>query len=339
MDQQQLIALCGMDESVRSLVGLYCRELPAEMELEKWFSGITFDALRPEVSCLAAALASADEYSHAPAALAPRLRGIMRYVHTLNSGMMAGLCALGKRLNEAGIPTALSGGTAVHLGYPQPPRRHIWQAEIIVPEADFSRAAALAAEEGFTVQMTPYSATARNGNTQCVVIRKGGQPAPETTALTANGVPFQMPGSGDLLVNLAEAVFRLLSAAEPGAKLVPPIMDLHCVITAGPDWKRAGAAAEERNTAGQVRLVLELYNSLAPNILNKNTLDAFGAEASAAHLARLLPEYRKLKPGGSRLKRLWLSAQAKSGQTPSATLRVFLKDLFRTGKRKLTPKN
>ena len=339
MDQQKRIALCGMDEATRSLVGLYCSKPLPEMPMKNWFLGITFEALRPEVTCMAAALAADHDYQNTPPELVPRLRGIMRYVHTLNSGMTAGLCALGKRLNEAGIPAVLLGSTAVHLGHAQPPRRHIWQTEICVPEADFSRAAELATEEGFTVQTTPYSATARCGNTQCIIIRKGMCLTQQTAPLTVNSVAFQMPGSGELLVDLAEAVFRLLLSEAPGAKLLPWIMDLHRVITADPDWDQAATAAAMRNTAAHVRLVLELYNSLVPNGLNKNILDHLGNEDAATRLAQLVPKYRKLKPNGSKLKRLWLSSQIQSAAAPSAALSIFAKKLLRAGMRKLTPEN
>lgn len=337
MDQQQTSALCGVDGSVCSLIGLYCAERPPEKDMENWFAGIEFEALRPEVSCMAAAMAAASDYKGAPLELMPRLRGIIRYVHTLNSGMTAGLCALGKRYSEAGIPASLIGSTAVHLGYPKPPRRHMWQTEIGVSEADFPRAAALAADAGFAVQQTPYSATARCGNTQCVLIRKGVGFARETTALAVGGAVFRMPGSGELLVSLAEAFFQLLSGTAPGPKLIPWIMDLHCVIAADPDWKRAAAAAAEQGAASRVRLVLELYSSLAPNILSGEIPDIFGTEDAAARLAQLLLEYRDLKPGSTGLKRLWLSARIKNGDAPSTALGAFLKELCRAGVRRLTP--
>lgn len=337
MEQQQIITLCGMEDSVRRLIGLYCMQCPPEKEIADWFSLVELEALRPEVSCMAAAMAAANDYVGTPLNLVPRLRGILRYVHTLNSGMMAGLCALGKQLNEADIPALLIGSTAVHLGYPEPARRHIWHTQIGVPETDFPRAAALAAAAGFTVQHNPYSVTARCGNTQCVLIQKGMDSAPGATKLLVNGVPFLMPCSAELLVSLAEAMYQALATTESGAKLIPWIMDLHCVITANPDWNSIAAVAAKRGTCSQVRLILELYNSLAPNVLAGEVMNLFGTEDTAAHLAQLFLKYRNIQPGRARLKRLWLSARINSGGSLSKAVGAFLKVLGRVGIQKLTP--
>lgn len=339
MDQQTITALCGMDESARKLIALYCGKLLSEQDLADWFAEIKFEALKPEVSGMAAAIAVAQDYNGAPPELVPRLRGIMRYVHTLNSGMAAGLCALSKRYNEAGIPVVLLGGTAVHLGYSEPPRRHIWQMEIGVSESDFSQAVKLASDEGFTVQKTAYNAIARSGNTQCVVIRKGVGLTQEISSLTANGVLFQIPDRSELLVCIAETVFLSLFGAAPGTKLMPQIADLHRVIAEEPDWERTAAIAKGRNTAGHVRLVLDLYYSLAATAPGTNVLDLFSTEDTPERLVQLLPKYRKLKPGSSKLKRLWISTQIKTGAPQSVALKVFLKDLSAAVARKLTPKS
>lgn len=339
MEQQQTTTLCGMEESLCRLIGLYCMQHPSEKEIADWFSGVDFEALRPEVSCMAAAMAAACDYSGVPDALIPRLRGIMKYVHTLNSGMTAGLCALGKPFNDANIPAVLVGSTAVHLGYPEPPRRHLWQMQIGVPEEVFSRAVELAERAGFLITLTPFSADARRGNTQRVFIRRDANPARKAAARTVGGVSFLHPGSGDLLVSLSEAVFQLLSGAAPGAKLIPWIMDLHCVIGADPDWNGAAAAAAERRTASQVRLVLELYDSLAPGILGGEVLELFGIEDAATRLAQLLLKYRKIRPGSAKLKRLWLSARIRNMDSPSAVPGIFFKELCRAAARRLTPES
>lgn len=336
MDQQQAEALCGMEKSMRRLIELYCMQRPSEKEIADWFAGIGLDALRPEASCMAAAMVAANDYKGTPSELVPRLRGIIRYVHTLNSGMTSGLCALGKQFHEAGIPAVLLARTAVHLGYPKPPCRHIWQMQLSVPKADFPRTVALAGQAGFTVEQTPYSATARCGNTQCILIRKGMEYARGAKELTVNGVSFLLPNSGELLVSLAEAVFQALSGTGLGTNMIPWIMDLHCVIASTADWKAAAFAAKERGTAGQVRLVLELYNSLAPSTLTGEILDLFGTQDHTARLAQLLLEYRNPKPGSSKLKQLWFSAQLKRDGAHLATLGLFLTSLLRAVGRKLT---
>lgn len=339
MEQQQTIALCGMDKSLCQLVALYCMQHPSEADIRNWFSGITFESLRPEASCMAAALSAACSYTGVPQELIPRLRGIIRYVHTLNSGMAAGVCALGKQFNEANIRAVLLGSTAVHLGYPDPPQRHIWQMQIRVPEEHFSQAVELAERAGFRIELTSRGADARRGNTQRVFIHRDAGPAQKATQLTVGDISFLLPGSGELAISLSEAVFWILQDSAPGAKLLPWLMDLHCVVTSAPNWEDAAAIAAERKTSGQIRLVLELYNSLMPNTLTEEILDLFGTENTGAQLERLLLEYRDIKPGSARLKRLWLSTRIRNMDSPGKVPGIFFRDLCRAAARKLTPES
>lgn len=334
---KQLLTLCGMDESVYNLIRLYCTQHACEQETADWFSGIDFEALWPEVSCLAAAMAADRDYRGTPREVTPRLQGIVRYVHTLNLGMTAGLCALGKSFQQAGIPMQLLGHTAIHSGYPKPPTRHMWQAEFAVSEADFPRAAALAEEAGYAVQQTLYSITARQGNTQCVVIRKGMKYSQNPTTVTIGGVSFLLPSSGELILLLTDTCIKTLSGPKADIHLIPWLMDLHCVITAGPDWGEAAAIAEKLGTANQVRLVLELYNTLTPDRLPEGVLEWFGSGAASEKLALRLSKYRSLKPGS--VKRLWLHTQISNADSPAKVPWLFAKTAFRVVVQKLISRN
>lgn len=339
MDQQQSILLSGAEESIHTLIGLYCAEQPDEKQIADWFSGIKFEELRPEVSGMAAVVSAANHYAGTPRELVPRLRGIIKYIHTLNSGMTAGLYMLGKQYNEAGIPTALLGSTAVHLGDSDPPQRHLWQAELGVPETDFSCAVGLAEKTGFAVEKTPYSAIARRGNTQCILIRKGMEYTQEMTPLSVGGGTFLMPNRAELLVGLGERFFQVLCDAAPGTKVIPWIMDLHCVIGSAVDWEAAAAAAAERGTAAQVRLVLELYQALTQAPLSEKILCRFGTGDQTARMTRLILQYRGINHGNTKLKRLWLSARIKNGGSPAAAMGPFIKALWQAGRRKFIPGN
>ncbi len=312
----QHLALCGMEESVRTLIGIYCAEHFAEKQLANWFAEIEFEALRPEVSCMAAAISTAHDCVGVPPALIPRLRGIMRYVHTLNSGMAAGICTLGKQYNEAGIPTMLLGSTALHLTAPNRPRRHMWQMEIGVSEEHFPQAVALAKQAGFAVEQTPYSAAARCGNTQCVLIRKGMDAAQGTWE--GNGVSFLLPDGAELLVSLAQTAFQTLFGTDAKVKLVAFMMDLHCLVAAKPNWDAVAAAAKKRGLSTQVRLMLEVYHALSSSAEIGDALHLFSSEKQTARLARLLLQYRACKP--NTFKRRWLSAQIRDDVSPFTAL-------------------
>ncbi len=318
MDRKQALALWCIEDSVRSLIELYCTEQPTEAQIAGWFSGINFEALRPEVSCMAAAVSTLQSYAGVPKELIPRLRGIMKYVHTLNSGMTAGLLSLGKQCNQAQLPVMLLGGTAIHFSNPNPPRRHMWRMEIGISEDRFAQVVELAKETGFAVEQTPYSATARSGNTQCIFIRKGTESPQNASPLTVSGVSFLLPCSADLLVSFAQTAFETLFTMESGIKLLPWLMDFHCLVEGKPDWKAVAAVAKERSLSAQVRLILELYCTVAPSSAVEAALPLFGTEAQSAKLGQLLLKYRK--PGCSALKRRWLSGQIRTGASPLKAL-------------------
>lgn len=342
MDQEKMTALCRMDASLQTLFRLYCREHPSEQEIGEWFSGIDFEALRPEASCMAAMLSAAANYAGVPQEVSPRLRGITKYVHTLNTGMIAGLCALEKRYNEAGICALVHKRAAIHLGYPDHPLQHIWQTEISVSREEYAKAAALAEAEGYAVTKTELCTIARKGHTQCVAIYKraeDGDLLRSASLQTAGGASFLLPGSESLLVHYAETVFHLMAHTGAGAGLLPWLADLRCVLQADPDLSAAAAIAEARGTASQVRLVLALYGQLAPGAVTQQTLDSFATEAKADALADAALAYIRIPPKKRRIQRIWLTAKMRSADAPERTWAAFTGTLLQKAVRKLTPGN
>lgn len=325
MDRKQALALCGMDETAHALLGLYCAEQGSEQRLAAWFAETEFEALRPEVSCIAAAISAAQNYCDAPKELLPRLRGIMKYVHTLNSGMTAGLLSLGTQCKQAEIPLMLLGGTAIHFSVENPPRRHLWRMEVGVSEEKFPRVVELAKHIGFAVEQTPYSATARSGNTQCIFLRSGMDSTQGARSLTIGEVPFLIPCHAELLVGLAQAGFETLLNSR--APLLPWFTDMHCLVKGAPIWEDVARIAKKRGVATQVRLMLELYCMLTTNAAMEAALSFFATEAQSARMAQHLLQYRACKP--NTLKHRRLREQIRTETSPLAAL-------WQIAKRKLT---
>lgn len=336
MTQQQISKLCDIDGYMYRLISLYCADHPSEKEIADWFSAIDFEALRPEISCMAAIVSSANGYCGVPEALIPRLKGILKYVHTLNSSMTAGLCALGKHLSAAGIPFTLLRRSAVQLHYPNAPQRHIWEMQIGVSEADFSHIAALAGEAGFTAHQEPYHILLQRGNAQSINVFKLAAQEETADTITVGGVVFHVPSSEHLTVSLADATFGALSRFG-GATLVPWIMDLHCVITNGVNWEHVAAIANKQGIASRVRLVLEIYDQLIPDVLPKDMINTLCPEKKTIRLAKSVIPYRTIKPKRNRLKRLWCSAWVHHNDNPKAALRAFCLGILRGIRKKITP--
>ena len=333
MDWKQAAALCGMDSALCTLAELYCRQDAPEEEIAAWFAGIRFEALRPEASGMAAAMAASRNYAGVPAALIPRLRGIIKYVHTLNAGMTAGLYSLGGLLRDAGIPMVLLGGTAVHFGCPQAPVRHLWRMQLGVSEGDFRRVEELAAKAGFTVEATPWCVTARKENTQCVAIVRGAEGA---GALTTGGISFRMPSQAELLTGMADTLFQFFLDKSPGAKLLPWIMDLRCVLSWISDWEQTAALCAKQGQAARVRFMLQWYAGISGQELPQSLLDLFGTDRETRRLERLLGSCRRCGDKGHRWKRLWLSARIRCPENSLSAAKIFVSALKRAIKRRIS---
>lgn len=334
MEQTQFAELCGVDRPLRMLIDLYRAEHPSEKDIAKYFRTIEFEALRPEVSCMAAMMCSACDYAGVPQELIPRLRGIVKYVHTLNSGMTAGLCMLGKLWAQEGISVMLLRGTAVQLGYPGYSRRYMWQTTVSIPEKDYVRGVQIAANAGFKIEHGPTYSIARSGNTQCVSIFKGMESCRDTSTVTVGGTAFLMPGPPELTVSLASEIFNTLTGSDTGARLIPWFMDLHGVIMASCNWNAVAAAAKQRRISARIRLALEVYNWLVPGALSAAELNLFGAEEHGSRLAQTIQKYRKLPPGKS-LSRRWLSAKIKAPDALAPAWVILCKDLLCGGIRRV----
>lgn len=334
MEQTQFAELCGIDRSLRMLIDLYRTEHPSEKDIAKYFRAIEFEALRPEVSCMAAMMCSACDYTGVPQELIPRLRGIVKYVHTLNSGMTAGLCMLGKLWAQEGISVMLLRDTAVRLGYPGCSRRYMWQTTVSIPEKDYVRGVQMAANAGFKIEQRPTCAVARSGNTQCVSICKGMESCRATSTVTVGSTAFLMPGPPELTVSLAAEIFNTLTGSDTGARLIPWFMDLHGVIMASCNWNAVAAAAKQRKISARIRLALEVYNWLVPGALSAAELNLFATGEHASHLAQAIQKYRNLPPGKS-LNRQWLSAKIKAPDALAPAWVILCKDLLCGGIRKV----
>lgn len=101
---QDILSLCGLGEPARNLAEIYCKENISHQALHTWFTSVDFEKLLPQITCMASAAGKLTDFSGVPEDVIPRLRGIIRYVHTLNSGMLAGVWAVCAKMNEAGIP-------------------------------------------------------------------------------------------------------------------------------------------------------------------------------------------------------------------------------------------
>lgn len=309
MIRQKLTAFCGLDENAQALLGLYCRGAVSGTQLADWLAGVDFEALPPDISCLAAAAGADGNDTGVAPALIPRLKGIRKYVHTLNAGQLAGVCALAADLTRAGIPVLLLEDTALYMAQPDAARRHLWQTIIGVPAADYAQSLDIARQAGFELTVFQGAANARQGVLRQITIVPR---APSdylwqgAEALKKGGADFLCPDSAALVIGLGRRTFRALTKADPRAAIVRWCMDMKLLLPllSEADWQRIRRIAAEENARLHMGLLFTLYEAVtgrppAPE-------GDFGSRKELDRLLSLLQAYRRCDEKGASVRRRFL---------------------------------
>ncbi len=342
MNQNQYSLLIPfIDDTACRLLTLYCEEQPNETEINRWFSDIQFEELPSEYVSLAAVMSAPNNFSGVPQDIVPRLRGIIKHIHTLNLGMTVGLCALLTALNQKEISALLLGNTAIQYGTPNQNRIYMWQTELAVLEDHYQAALTCARAIGFSVEEHLFSATARRGSAQCVIIYK----FPPNTYLfdqaehfTVGGTSCLLPTNAARFVSLAEAAVRVLADNEPSVKLVSRLAALHNCLLSPMDWDNAEEIAQRNGVSNKVRFVIDMYNQITRNSIQSAVQNRFGSKKQTEALYRSILLRRKTYPK-QKIKRLWLSAKIKAADKPSESIKNFSADLIQSAVKKITRKN
>lgn len=328
MQYQKLLKLCGMKKNMCTLFQLYTSLNPEPTAINRWFSEIDFEALPSEMSAMAASIGADTDYAGVPESLVNRLRGISRYIHTLNTGMAAGLCALNKQCNRHGLQLLLSRSSAIQMSIPEHPARSLWHMDTVISEQDFDQVIQIAEDLGYSITKTTCEAIAKKGNTQSIHIQKSSVHRMNTTILAVNGTEFLIPTKEELLVDLCEAATETLSRPDSPSRLLPWLMDIHSLIQSGIDEKQANIIALERRAAAKVQLILLIYHQTSEPAVHSQTPFRFSSDAKALRLANRLQAYRSLRPEGFRLRRHWLYWQIQLADSPIKAFLNFHKSLL-----------
>ena len=331
MTWKNLFALCGFDETFQSLAGIYSSESTSEQDLECWFSSVDFESLPPEVSCMAAVTAARNGFAGTPTALIPRLRGINKYVHTLNAGMISGVCMLGEVLNKAQIPLILLGDTALYLSCPDAPERHLWQMRVGVPEKDYNRSLNYAREAGFRVEEYRYTALVCQSATQQITI----VPLSESAGLwrgaaehkKGNAV-FLCPERSEILISVCQDTFRALTQNTPRRAMIRWAVDFARLLRqmSEQDWLRAAQAAKQEQACAHVYLLCMLYAEMTGRYPSQIPL--FGDGRDAMVLLDTLECYLSHPKKGRKLRRSYLLCRMRRPDSALATATLFLRQVF-----------
>lgn len=332
MNQQVFSALCGFDNAAKKLVSIYCNASAPGQELKNWFSSVDFEVLPQDVTCMAAMAAARTDFAAAPEALVPRLRGFVKYVHTLNAGMLSGLYLLGAALNKAEIPVILLNETALYLTYPDTLRRPLWQMRIGVPEEDYVHALDIAWENDFQVEQFQYSASARQNATRQITITPVAKDAAlwqDAAELKKGNAVFLCPNTSDLLISICQDAFRALTKNAPRAAIVRWIMDMHVLLEhlSPQQWLCAAQKARQEKVCAHMHLLFLLYAEVTGSFSMDMSPFACGRDADT--LLKLLKSFSTCPEKGQRIRRTYLLYRIRRPDSISGTVRLILRHTLR----------
>lgn len=330
--QEKLSTFCGFDESSKTLTGLYCKTPISSQELGEWFSSVSFEALPPDQTCMAAIAGAAVQFADVPDAEIPRLRGIIKYVHTLNSGMFSGVCALGAACNRAQIRVLLMEDTALYMRYPDMPQRHLWQTCIGVRMDQYKKVLDLAQENGFEVEHFPNAAVARQGVVRQIVIK----PVEDNSFLWSGAeelkkgnAVFLCPEPAAILIETCQRTFRALLTPKPRISVVRWCMDMKILsdCLSDSDWIRGKAIAEREHAHCHMGLLFAIYHAVTG--LSLKAANQFGTTQDARRTFRLVQAYVVCPKNGHKLRRTYLLYRLRRPDSIIATARMLLRLAFR----------
>ncbi len=322
--------LCGVNHIAGALAKLYCAQQTDTQALSTWFEGVDFEALRPEVTCMAAAAAAGIGFDKVPEALIPRLRGIIKYVHTLNAGMTAGVCALTAALNKEGITPVLLDDTALHLCYPSTAQRHMWQMNIGVKPAEFSNLLSIARATGFQVETLPGAAVIRQGVTQQIFVigvKENAYLRQNATRLKKGAGEFLCPQPAAILVGLLQRAFRALLRQNCRADILRWCMDMKHLLNqlSDADWQQAIQIARKEHAQAHIQLLLDIYCRLtvAPQPIR------FTSRQATQKIENIVLAFRSCPEKGRPLRQTWLLCRLRRPDSLTATALLFGKALVK----------
>ena len=327
MTEQALFDLCAFDAPTCTLARLYCGKSDLQT-LGRWLSETDFEALPTDLSCMAANAASED-FSQMPQTLVPRLRGILKYVHTLNAGMTAGFLSLATQWQAQGISAVLLEDTALALCAPEGGRRQLWQLRIGISRKDYQKAVAMAQESGWLGEASPWAATLKQSQTRQITLfplEDGSYYWQANTMRKFGNVSLLCPEPAALLMGLCQLGFRALTKQAPRAAMVHWLMDMKLLLSLFEEahWQRALQLAKAENALFHMGLLLHIYEAISGSAVNAA---AFCGLEEAAHTAKLLKAFRASEEKGQKGRRLYLLYRLRRPDSVGASLKLLLREL------------
>ncbi len=329
MNENEIVLFCGFNKTTKYLCELYSMDDTHDNALYEWLDAADFEALPSEATSMAAVMGAASDYSGIPPRLIPRLKGINRYIHTLNSGMLSGLCALGARLNQSDISVLLLDETALYVRFNNAPQRQLWQMFIAVSEKDYEDTLNIARDIGFSVEKFPQTAVARQGVTRQIIIaplKEKDFHLVDAEKIEMGGADFLCPTVSEILIGLSRRNFRALT--KPNPSLVRWFMDMKLLLglISDKDWACALKIAKREHSCHLIGFLLTVYAAITGDIIPQAS--SFASGRASQKVFALLKKLQKSSEKGWRMRRSFLLFRLRRPDNIFAATALFGKNIL-----------
>ena len=286
----------NLDKKDRELISLCCKDVVTSYEVENYFDGIIFEESQYDVCCLIAQMCSKQNYVGTPEQLIPVIKGLSRYLTTMNAFRVVELFKLIKEINKADIPIMLTKGVAIRVGYYPKVNRYMADTDVYVAGKNFDKTVKLAREYGCEGTSSFHSMDLKKGalavDVHKVFVKEllnGANPDGiwhRAVKTDQNGVSFYIPSREDMIVQiLVTGFYNVLEESRDNEKthikwiidILPFLLDEEKV-----DWKKAAQIAEELKISDQIKVMIFALGEILPQNVNAEELIGYFSKSEVS---------------------------------------------------------
>jgi len=270
----------------RELISLFYKDVVGADEMANYFDGTVFEDNQYDVCCLIAQMCSKHNYAGTPEQLIPKIKGLARYLTSMNAFRVVELFKFIKELNKADIPIMLTKGVAIRVGYYPKIIRYMADTDVYVAGKNFNRTVKLARDYGCEGTLSFHSIELKKGplavDVHKVFVKEllnGANPDgiwDRATKTDQKGVSFYIPSREDMIVQILVTGFYnvLESSRDKEKKHIRWMIDLlpFLLDEAKIGWEKVARIAEQLEISDQIKVMIFALGDILPQSINTETV-------------------------------------------------------------------
>ena len=290
LDVKFFVKLLNLSQKEKILLDLYIKKSVTKEETDHLLYDFDYDIEKEKLTFnfLLAQLFQNNPQIEIPKDIKPRLEGVLRLFQYYNVPLLLGLKQLSKKLNENDIPVLLVKGAAMRILEPNKARM-MYDADCAVPKEKFDKAVEISKSLGFKINgiYTNAFAIIKDSKQQIDLHHSLVKTYKDSNKiykqLFDNAKKYNFYGSTVLIPNTEDFIFLLFNNGfdniiytQPFYKNVSWLFDGIYIIKNNKNinWNIIFEKAKETETLAQIKVMLELFNFFAPDIISKDIISA-----------------------------------------------------------------